>query len=415
MAITSLDALHGAPTDGSDELPFMFDVVKRYQRHLADGTSDAHPDGPRFMPASEYVDPAVHQADVAMLRRTPLVAAHSSQLPASSTFATEELLGTPILLVRQKDGTVSAFLNSCIHRGAKLAEGSGKAKPRFVCPYHAWSYRTDGTLAGVADETKFGTFDKDCHSLISIPCTERYGLIFVTLDPDGQTDVDAFLGDFAPILARMRLGEFEMYGQWPEPHPMNWKIALSTYYESYHIKTVHAGTIAPVFVGNLSTHDSYGPDGQHLVTTWAMQSMNEFVGLGDDEVRERLVAGAPYTKVLFLFPNVVITGDDAGKSFSHLIRITPGAGPGEQLTDFRMVKRPGLPPETETFIEEFAKVTLYALEEEDYKTVTHTATALATGLQKGIHFGANEITLTELHRNWARAAGRPLPDTAVAR
>lgn len=413
---TSFDTLHQAgPVDVAEGLDFKLDVIRRYTEHLANGTTDNHPDGPRFMPAGEYLDADVHASDLAMLRRTPLVVAHCSQLPGSGTFLAENLLGTPLLLVRQKDGTVKAFLNSCIHRGAKLADGSGSVNGRFVCPYHSWSYRPDGRLATVSQPEKFGAFDKSCHSLIEVACSERYGLIFVTLDGAGITDVDEFLGDFADVVAQARLDELDLFGTWPESQPMNWKIALSTYYESYHIKTVHKNTVAPFFVGNLSTHDAYGPSGRHLVTTWATNAMEEYIELDEAQRIEKLADGAPYIKVLFLFPNVVITGDDAGHSFSHLIRVTPGPTSGEQLTDFRMMKRPGLRPEVETFIDDFAKVTLYALEEEDYATVTHTATALATGLQRGLNFGANEMTLTEMHRGWASAAGRPLPDQPIDR
>lgn len=413
MTISSLDAMHGSDRPHHVGLSFALDIVDRYLAHLAEGTTDAHPDGPRFMPRSEYLDSEIHRSDVQMLRRTPLVVAHCSQLRKPGDFHTEELLGVPVLLVRQKDGAVKAFLNSCIHRGAKLADGSGSVGARIVCPYHSWSYHRDGRLAGVSQAAKFGDFDKGCRTLIELPCFERYGLIFVTLDRDGITDIDEFLGDFGEILEHAHLDELDMCGRWPEPQPMNWKIALSTYFESYHIKTVHAGTIAPVFIGNLSTHDAYGPERQHLVTTWASQAINDFVGLDADAVQAKLAEGMPYIKVLFLFPNVVITGDDAGQSFSHLIRITPGEVPGAQLTDFRMLKRPNLPPETESFLEEFMKVTLYALEEEDYATVTHTATALSSGLQGGLYFGANEVSLTEMHRKWAIAAGRPTPDEPI--
>lgn len=415
MTITSLNAMHGDTKRVTDMgLPFALDIVSRYTTHLAAGTTDSHPDGPRFIPAGEYLDIDIHRSDIAMMRRTPMVIAHSSELPNPLSFSTEELLGVPVLLVRQKSGEVKAFLNSCLHRGAKLCDGSGDLGARIVCPYHSWNYHPDGRLGAVNQAEKFGEFEKGGRSLVAIPCSEQHGLIFVTLDREGITDVDAFLGDFSEILAQANLDQLVMHGRWLEPQPMNWKIALSTYYESYHVKTVHSATIAPMFVGNLSTHNAFGPDSQHMVTTWAAQGVNEFSGLTDDVIRKRLAEEVPpYIKVLFLFPNVVITGDDATQNFSHLIRVTPGDGPGEQLTDVRMVKRPNLPPETQSFLEEFAKVTLYALEEEDYATVSHIAKALSTGLQSGVHFGANEITLTEIHRKWAKAAGRADPDQPV--
>jgi phenylpropionate dioxygenase-like ring-hydroxylating dioxygenase large terminal subunit len=390
---------------------FRVSVVSRYLKHLEDGTTDTHPDGARFIPAEEYVDPEILVKDRAMLRRFPLVVALTCQVAQPRSFHTEEILGVPVLLIRQLDGSVKAFLNSCVHRGARIAEGSGAAGSRLVCPYHAWSYKIDGTLATVNQAAKFGSFDKSCHGLNELPCTERYGLIFVTLDKTGQTDIDAFLGDFAPKLAEATLEDTEFYGQWPFPQDMNWKVALSTYFEAYHIKQTHAATIAPMFVGNLATVDSYGPNKEHHITTWAMANVEDFAGLSEGEVRQRLVKEVPFTRVLFLFPNVVITHDDLGAiPLAHVIRVTPGDNPNSQLTDFRIVCRGNPSPEARAILEDMAKLTVYALEEEDYKTVRHTSKALASGLQDGLHFGANEPALTELHRHWASAGGRDLGD-----
>jgi carnitine monooxygenase subunit len=389
-------------------------IARRHIANLRAGTTDAHPDGARFIPASEYLDPQILDGEKSMLRRVPLVVAHQSQLPGPRTYHTEELMDVPILLVRQDDGIVQAFLNSCSHRGARVVSGSGAAKNRFVCPYHAWSYARTGELAGVNQPKKFGDIDKACHGLTEIPCSERHGLIFVTLDPTGVTDVDAFLGDFAPRLAAARLNEYSFASRWPEPQPMNWKVAISTYYESYHVKMVHSGTVGPLFVGNLSTHDSFGPDNQHHVTTWGQEILHEFAELDDGEFEARVQQSAPFSTILHLFPNVVITHSEMEAApLVHLIRITPGADVSEQFTDFRILKRNNIAPEVEAAFDDMAKMTVYALEEEDYATGVHILKGMQAGLQEGLIFGANEVTLTEIHRGWARATGRSLPDVPV--
>jgi len=117
---------------------------------------------------------------------------------------------------------------------------------------------------------------------------------------------------------------------------------------------------------------------------------------------------------LALFPNVVITHSEmAAAPLVHLIRITPGAGVAEQLTDFRILKRNNTAPEVEAAFDDMAKMTVYALEEEDYATGVHILKGMQAGLQEGLNFGANEVTLTEMHRGWARATGRLLPDMPV--
>ena len=144
------------PTTDLDELHRQrkYEVTRRHVELLRARSTDLHPDGPRWVPAAEFTTDELHRHEQRRLRETPLVIAHSSQLPAPGSFHTEEVLGVPVMLVRQGDGSVKAFLNSCAHRGARLLEGSGEVRARIVCGYHAWSYTPDGQLASVAQEHK---------------------------------------------------------------------------------------------------------------------------------------------------------------------------------------------------------------------------------------------------------------------
>ena len=66
-----------------------------------------------------------------------------------------------LLITRGKDGKPRAFVNACRHRGAPIAvDGLGHAN-RFVCPYHGWTFRNDGSLFAVSEAHKFGQIDKD--------------------------------------------------------------------------------------------------------------------------------------------------------------------------------------------------------------------------------------------------------------
>jgi phenylpropionate dioxygenase-like ring-hydroxylating dioxygenase large terminal subunit len=318
------------------------------------------------------------------------------------------------MLVRQRDGSVKAFLNSCSHRGARLLEGSGEVRARIVCGYHAWSYTPDGRLAGVAQEHKFGDFDRSCAGLIELPCAERHGLVFVTLTPGAGLDLDAWLGDLGPHLELADLGRLGLAERLLEDQRVNWKIALSTYFESYHLKTVHRLSIADHFIGNQSTHERCGPDGQHAVTTWAMAQVKDLLDLTDEQLAEATARFGPYLTVLFIFPYTVITVPDPGfMQLAHLIRVEPGDRPSEQLTDFRVLIPPGLDPDTQAMVDMFTAVTVKALEDEDYATALGIQRGLDSGIKDGLRIGANEPTLTDMYRSWARWLGRPEPDTAL--
>src|SRR3954451_22086128 len=78
-------------------------MTLRHVHHHLHSTTDQHPDGPRFLPVGEYLDPEIHAAERRLFRTVPLVAAHSSALPGAHSFTAEEVAGVPVLLIRQKD------------------------------------------------------------------------------------------------------------------------------------------------------------------------------------------------------------------------------------------------------------------------------------------------------------------------
>ena len=86
------------------------------------------------------------------------------------------------------------MLNVCAHRAMTIATEPCGNKSRFTCPYHGWMYSNDGVLRGVADQEKFGDFDKQANGLTQLPVYERGGMIFTVLEPgDEVVDFDDFL------------------------------------------------------------------------------------------------------------------------------------------------------------------------------------------------------------------------------
>jgi phenylpropionate dioxygenase-like ring-hydroxylating dioxygenase large terminal subunit len=98
-------------------------------------------------------------------KRGPLFVGLSCLLPGAGDYMTHDYAGVPMLLVRHKDGDLRAFLNVCRHRGARVADGSGHGVKRFLCPYHAWAYATDGRLIARPDERSFAEIDSASCSL----------------------------------------------------------------------------------------------------------------------------------------------------------------------------------------------------------------------------------------------------------
>src|SRR5690349_6803577 len=123
------------------------------------------------VPASTYEDADAWRAEIELIyERMPLMLAISCEVPRIGDYKAMEAVGHPVLVVRGKSGTVRAFLNVCAHRWAPVvAEGSGNCA-RFTCPFHGWTYSTEGTLIGVPDLAKFGEIDRTTHGLRELPC-----------------------------------------------------------------------------------------------------------------------------------------------------------------------------------------------------------------------------------------------------
>ena len=136
------------------------------------------------VPSGVYTDADLWQKEMdAVFKKLPLALAASAELPDPGNYKAMEAVGLPILITRDKNDQVHAFLNVCAHRGAPVAEEGCGHKSRFTCKYHGWTYTNDGKLMGVAEAHTFGDIDKSTRGLTALPCEEKSGLIFVSLTP----------------------------------------------------------------------------------------------------------------------------------------------------------------------------------------------------------------------------------------
>lgn len=181
--------------------------------------------------------------------------AHTSQVPKPGDFVTTELAGRPLIVVRDDEGTVRVLMNRCAHKGARVtSEPSGSTGRFFRCPYHAWAYKTDGSLLAVP--LKKG-YDWDqltaCEAGRGLPRVENVaihrGFVFCRLSDHGE-DFATYFGDSLSsidnLADRSPEGELEMVGQ---PlrflHQCNWKMYVENLNDTMHPMVVHessAGT-----------------------------------------------------------------------------------------------------------------------------------------------------------------------------
>jgi phenylpropionate dioxygenase-like ring-hydroxylating dioxygenase large terminal subunit len=212
--------------------------------------------------ASNYVDPAWLAKEQQVLRSHPVIVGHGSKIKSPGDYFTHDALGIPILVVRQEDGSVRAMLNICTHRGARLCSDLHGNRKAFVCPNHAWTFKTDGSVRGIPRQEAFPSIDKNQYGLQLLPCEERHGFIWVVATPGVSIDVAAHLGALDAELASYSGADYVLEREGFMPEDMNWKFVLDGFLEVYHFSSLHAKSIAPYFFGNHSPFHTFGRHGR---------------------------------------------------------------------------------------------------------------------------------------------------------
>ena len=151
-----------------------------------DGCDLSQPAPGRLLPPRMFFSPAVFDAEMTRIFARSWV--HVADLPdvrAPGDYVAASIGTSPVVIVRGHDGVVRGFLNVCPHRGATIAEGRGNCGRQLKCPYHAWSFATDGRLVGAPSREEF-TCDFSTIGLLPIQIATCGPMIFGCLDPAAQ-------------------------------------------------------------------------------------------------------------------------------------------------------------------------------------------------------------------------------------
>jgi phenylpropionate dioxygenase-like ring-hydroxylating dioxygenase large terminal subunit len=361
------------------------ELIRRALKLLAEHTTDMALVEHRE-PARNYCDPQRFAAEKDLVRRSPQLVGYASELPQPGSFATKDVMGTPVLLTRAKDGAVRAFLNICQHRQAPIADGCGIAS-RLSCPYHAWTYNLDGTIAGIPGQDGFAETREQGIKLAELPAQEYAGFLWVGLDREATLDVEAHLGELGPELTSWNVGSWAPVGEKTLDTPIDWKLALDTFAENYHFASVHTTTFATVAHSNCTVFDSFGPHHRLVFPLRGLEDWAESKTRADRPETEWTLLDQCVV-IYAIFPNIVLSVTAAN---GEIFRVYPGDRPGHSIT--RHQNAWALPMHTDADREAAEAVFDYAhhtVRDEDYVLAAKIQANLETGLQPDILFGRNE-------------------------
>ena len=338
------------------------------------------------LPASVYTDPARFEAEQARLfARMPQVIGPSALLPRPNMAVPHDGFGLPLLLTRDKDGRAHVFWNVCRHRGTRLVEGKeAQCGGRLVCPYHAWTYKMDGSLAGMPRPDTFPGLDKGAYALRELPSREAGGLIWFARDEAADlSDADAL----APEFDAFGLAGHHLYRRRVHDVACNWKLIMDAFLESYHVQRLHAPTIARFFADGITAADRIGIHQRSAV------GRADYLTRTDHHDWPALRAVITYAYQLFPATVLIMSPD-----YVNLMVLMPQAVGRTLVEDFMLIPEVPRAPEEEAHWEKSWRLLdegVFA--QEDFRAAALGQEGLASGSIQEVTIGTLEEGVHHFH------------------
>lgn len=202
----------------------------------------------RGLPNSHYISDSVFEEEKqSVLFDSWAGIAFESDVLKAGDVKPVKLLGMPLIVVRDHDGSIKVYQNTCRHRGMMLVQEPVNVRKVVRCPYHSWCYDLKGELqvtphVGGPGCNSHESIDRDNLGLHKIACAVWLGVVFVNI-----SGTAAPFEEYTAEL-RARWGEFDSLALYGDPDNSfeltvntNWKLAVENYCESYHLPWIHPG------------------------------------------------------------------------------------------------------------------------------------------------------------------------------
>ena len=239
-----------------------------------------------------YTDADLYQRELERIFAGPSwsYVALAAEIPGPGDFVRTSIGETPVIVTRARDGQVHVLVNRCAHRGVMFCHATSGTATTFTCPYHQWSYASDGRLLGLPFKKGVGgrggmpaEFTNGEHGLETLRVTERHGVIFASFSPE--------LPPFEDYLGPTNIGWFDrvfdarplrVLGYQRQVVPANWKLMFENIKDPYHASLLHVFLVTfGLFRADNPSKTQMDATGQHSVLVSQRSAQREVVGTTD--------------------------------------------------------------------------------------------------------------------------------------
>jgi len=217
-------------------------------RSMDDFLVEDHQTGDHRLHRSAFTDEALFELEMKhIFEGNWIYLAHESQIPNNNDYYTTHIGRQPVVIARNRQGQLNAFINACSHRGATLCRHKRGNKATYTCPFHGWTFNNSGKLLKVKDPEGAGypdCFNKEgSHDLKKVARFESYrGFLFGSLNDD-VLPLTEFLGEAARIIDMIvdqsTDGLEVLRGSSTYTFEGNWKLQAENGADGYHVSAVH--------------------------------------------------------------------------------------------------------------------------------------------------------------------------------
>ena len=217
-------------------------------------------------------------------------ACREEHIPEAGDYYVYEVGPFSVIVMRQHDMTVKAFLNACLHRGTKLRACEGEGSTRDLrCPYHGWTWKIDGALSSVPCAWDFPHVEPEKFALPNIATAIWGGFVFINLDENPQP-----FDEYAKVLID-HFKNWDLSQRYVSLHMAkelncNWKTAMEAFMESYHVYETHPQLLTATGDANVQ-YDCYDAHVSRFYSAGGTQSPHLDNPMSEQELINTMLVG----------------------------------------------------------------------------------------------------------------------------